>query len=412
LHWSSAVSDAPSTTEAVEQACARVAEGLEGRPADLAFVFVSPHHASNYYSVPELLAERLGDAPVVGCSAAGVIGGGHEVERRPGLAVTAAHLPGVTVTPFDARQNDLPTADAPPEEWQHLVGVKPNKRAAIVLLPDPFTLQADALLSGLDFAFPGSVKSGGLASGGDRPGANALFIGDHVRRSGAVGAVLTGNVEVETVVTQGCRPVGRPMVITECRQNVIERLGDETPLDVLRDLFEGADPGQRRLIRRSLQLGLVMDPLSDTFTAGDFLIRNVIGADEEDGSLAVGEKVREGQVVQFHVQDAEAASEDIRAALERYREEATAGPPASAMLFSCLGRGQHLFGVPDHDTGLFQSMVAQVPLTGFFGNGQIGPANGCQAGGVEADGTTFLHGFTSSFALFRPRDEEARRPAG
>jgi len=407
VHWSSAVSDAPSITEAAEEACARVVEGLNGRPADAAFVFVSAHHAPSYYSVPELLAEHFGDAPVVGCSAAGVIGGGREVEDRPGLAVTAAYLPGVTVTPFDARQGDLPTPDAPPEEWHHLVGTAPNGHTAIVLLPDPFTLQADALLSGLDFAFPGSVKSGGLASGGDRPGANALFIGDRVRRSGTVGAVLTGNVEVETVVAQGCRPIGRPMVITECRQNVIERLGDETPLEVLRALFEAADAGEQRLIRRSLHLGLVMDPLSDTFTAGDFLIRNVTGADEEDGSLAVGEKVREGQVVQFHVQDAEAASEDIRAALERYREEAAEGPPASAMLFSCLGRGQHLFGVPDHDTGLFQSLVAEVPLTGFFGNGQIGPGNGCHAGDGDADGTTFLHGFTSSFALFRPREEGA-----
>ena len=409
MHWSSAVSDAPSITEAAEQACARAADGLQGRPANLVFVFVSAHHADSYHSVPELLQKHFGDTPVVGCSAVGVIGGGHEVEHRPGLAVTAAHLPGVAVTPFDVRQEDLPTPDAPPEEWQRLIGVQPGAHTAIVLLPDPFTLQADALLAGLDYAFPGSVKSGGLASGGDRPGANALFIDDRVRRSGAVGAALTGNVAVETIVAQGCRPIGRPMVITECRKNVIDRLGDETPLDVLRDLFEAADAGDQELIRRSLQLGVVMDPLSDTFAAGDFLIRNVIGAEEDGGSLAVGEKVREGQVVQFHVQDAEAAAEDIRAALERYREETTSGPPASAMLFNCLRRGRQLFGMPDHDTGLFRSLVAEVPVTGFFGNGQIGPGNDGQTDGLDAEGATFLHGFTSSFAIFRPRHAEARK---
>ncbi len=407
MHWSSAVSDAPSITEAAEQACTRVADGLQGRSADLVFVFVSAHHADSFYSVPELLHEHFGDTPVVGCSAAGVIGGGHEVEHGPGLAVTAAHLPDVAVTPFDVRQDDLPTPDAPPEEWQRLVGTDPGGHTAIVLLPDPFTLQADALLTGLDYAFPGSVKSGGLASGGDRPGANALFIDNRVRRSGAVGAALTGNVAVETVVAQGCRPIGRPMVITECRKNVIERLGDEAPLDVLRGLFEAADPGDRELIRRSLQLGVVMDPLSNTFTAGDFLIRNVIGADEDGGSLAVGERVREGQVVQFHVQDGETASEDIRAALERHREETTSGPPASAMLFNCLGRGRQLFGMPDHDTGLFRSLVAEVPVTGFFGNGQIGPGNDRQTDGLDAEGTTFLHGLTSSFALFRPGHPDA-----
>ncbi|MBM3957754.1 MAG: hypothetical protein FJ313_06840, partial [Gemmatimonadetes bacterium] len=231
MRWSSAVSDAPSIGDAVQQACARVAEGLDGRAPDVVFVFVSAHHAGGYDSVPALLREHLGDASVVGCSAAGVIGGGQEVERRPGLAVAAAHLPGVEVRPFSARQGDLPTPDDPPEEWRRLVGANGNGQAAIVLLPDPFTLHADALLSGLDFAFPGVVKTGGLASGGDRPGANALFLGDRVLRSGTVGAVLAGNVAVDAVVAQGCRPIGQPMVVTECRENVIERLGNEAPLE-------------------------------------------------------------------------------------------------------------------------------------------------------------------------------------
>jgi len=403
VRWSSAVSDAPSIEGAAEQACSQVAEDLDGRSADLVFLFVSSHHAPGYYSIPELVAGHFGDAPVIGCSGAGVIGGGHEVENRPGLAVTAAHMPGVAVTPFGARQDDLPTPDEPPEAWHDLVGAKEEEHPAIVLLPDPFTLRSDALLAGLDFAFPDSVKIGGLASGGDRPGANALFMSGSVRRSGTVGAALTGNVEIDTVVTQGCRPIGRPVVVTRCDQNVIQQLGDETPLEVLQGLYEAADAGEKELIRQSLQLGLVMDPLSDTFAAGEFLVRNVIGADEEDGSLAVGEQVREGQVVQFHVRDPEAASEDIRAELERYRESGRDEPPASAMLFSCLARGRHLFGVPDHDTGVFQSTVAEVPLTGFFGNGQICPGNGGQSAGIDASGPTFLHGFTSSFAVFRPK---------
>jgi len=405
VRWSSAVSDAPSTREAAEQACTRVGEELGADRADLVFAFASAHHASCYESVPGLVSPYFDNAPVIGCSAAGVIGGGHEIEQRPGLAVAAAHLPGVEVTPFATVEEDLPTPDAPPEDWHRLVGTRGNGHTAMVLLPDPFTLRTDALLSGLDFAFPSSVKSGGLASGGDSPGGNALFAGERMHRSGAVGAVLTGNLEVETVVTQACRPVGRPMVITECAENVIERLGHETPLDALRELYEAAYAGDRHLIRQSLQIGLVMDPLADTFTAGDFLIRNVVGASEADGSLAIGERVREGQVVQFHVQDAETASEDIRATLERYRAETTGTPPASAMLFSCLRRGQQLFQVPDHDTGLFKSLVAEVPVTGFFGNGQIGPGNESQASSLEPDGTTFLHGFTSSFALFRPREE-------
>jgi small ligand-binding sensory domain FIST len=220
-----------------------------------------------------------------------------------------------------------------------------------------------------------------------------LFEGGKVKRSGAVGVAFAGDLSVETVVAQGCRPVGKPMVVTECERNVIRKLDARTPLEVIRGLFDGAETRERRLIRRSLQIGIVMDPLSDQFAAGDFLIRNVIGAEEQTGAVAVGELVREGQVVQFHVRDAEAADEDLRVMLERYVERLDGDEPAAALLFQCLGRGQHLFGAPDHDTSVFNEMVAAVPIAGFFCNGEIGPVGG----------TTFLHGYTSSFALFRPK---------
>jgi small ligand-binding sensory domain FIST len=225
-----------------------------------------------------------------------------------------------------------------------------------------------------------------------------LFEGGKVKRSGAVGVAFAGDLSVETVVAQGCRPVGKPMVVTECERNVIRKLDAGTPLEVIRGLFNSAETRDRRLIRRSLQIGIVMDPLSDQFAAGDFLIRNVIGADEQTGAVAVGELVREGQVVQFHVRDAEAADEDLRAMLERCVERLDGDEPAAALLFQCLGRGQHLFGSPDHDTAVFNEMVAPVPLAGFFCNGEIGPVGG----------TTFLHGYTSSFALFRPKKPAAR----
>lgn len=395
MRWSSSVSDAPSFTEAVDQVCEQVLVSLDGKTPDLAIAFISSHHAPSYYIAPELFQERLGAKVFIGCSAAGVIGGGHEVERRPGVAVSAALLPGVDILPFEIKQDELPDPDAPPEAWAGLLGVPASETPAIMLLPDPFTLHVDHLLSGLDFAYPNTVKIGGLASGGTGPGANAMFLGDSVRRSGAVGAAFTGDLVVETVVAQGCRPIGSPMVITECERNIITRLNDDTPLDVLRELFDNAETRDRRLIRRSLQIGILMDPLRDSFTTGDFLIRNVIGADEEEGTLAVGEHVREGQVVQFHVRDAEAADEDLRMMLEQYVDGLDGrGSPASALLFTCLSRGQYLFGTPDHDTEMFQSMVAPIPLAGFFCNGEIGPIGD----------TTFLHGYTSSFALFKPKD--------
>ena len=392
MQWSSAVSDSPSFTEAVTQASEQILANLDGKHPDLAVVFISSHHMPSYVVAPELLAETLGAKVLIGCSAAGVIGGGQEVERRPGIAISAAILPGVELSPFHLNQDELPSPDAGPEEWQALLGIRAEDCPAIMLLPDPFTLRSDHLLAGLDFAYPSTVKIGGLASGGGQPGANALFINDRSVRSGAVGVAFSGDLEVETIVAQGCRPIGEPLVVTESEINVISKLGDQTPLEVLRDLFETAETREKRLIRRSLQIGIIMDRLAQNSSEGEFLIRNVLGADEEDGTLAVGELVQEGQVVQFFVRDAQAADEDLRLMLEEYIDNLDeADIPASALLFSCIGRGQYLYGSPDHDTSIFTDIVADIPITGFFSNGEIGPLGD----------QTFLHGYSASFALFK-----------
>jgi small ligand-binding sensory domain FIST len=199
LRWSSAVSDSPSFTEAVTQASEQILANLDGQTPDLAVVFISSHHAPSYFTAPEVFAEALGAKVLIGCSAAGVIGGGQEVERRPGIAISAAVLPGVEISPFHLNQDELPSPDAGPEEWQALLGIRPDDCPAIMLLPDPFTLRSDHLLAGLDFAYPNAVKIGGLASGGGQPGANALFINDKSVRSGAVGVAFTGDLAVETV---------------------------------------------------------------------------------------------------------------------------------------------------------------------------------------------------------------------
>ncbi len=397
MRWSSAVSDVSSLTQAVDETTERVEIGLEGPSADLVFVFISSHHAPSYYSVVELVRSRFPGAVVIGCSAGGVIGAGHEVEKTPGVALTAASLPGVVITPFEFDGDELTSPDAPPSAWEALIGVPASDRPSIVLLPDPFTLRADELVAGLDYAYPDSVKIGGLASGGTVIGANALFSTRGTRRSGAVGVALSGNVVVDSVVAQGCRPIGEAMVVTGCRDNVITQLGPDRPLDVLRDLFENGDERERRLIRRSLQIGVLMNPLKDEFQAGDFLIRNVIGAEGDNGALAIGERIREGQVVQFHVRDALSASDDLGASLMRYANEHPEVTPSAALLFSCLGRGERLFGRVDHDPDMFQSVVGNMPVTGFFCNGEIGPVGG----------STVLHGYTSSFALFRPKEPAA-----
>ena len=392
MKWSSKVSEEFSLSKAVDECVAHVRAELGGVEPDLAVVFVSPHHAPEYGDVARLIKERLGPKVFIGCSGGGVIGGGKEVEDRAGFALTAAMLPNVRLSPFHVEDKDLPDMDAGPAKWEALAGVTADQDPAFIVLADPFSLRGENLLAGLDYAFPGGVKVGGLASGADQAGGNALFLGEGMHNSGAVGLAVSGAVSVETVVAQGCRPIGGPMVVTKCQRNVMLEVDGEKPLVRLQHIYEACDDRDRLLINRALHVGIVTDSWKEQFKPGDFLIRNVLGIHRETEGIVVGEVLHEGQVVQFHVRDAMTAEEDLYTLLRQYAE-GREGEASGALLFSCLGRGVHLFGEVDHDTGIFAKEVGPLPLGGFFCNGEIGPLGA----------NTYLHGFTSAFAIFKPK---------
>ncbi len=394
MRWASHVSERPSWEEALAECADAVTAALgAGIVPDLVVVFASSHHGGADQQLLDATRARFPGASIVGCSGAGVIGGGHEVEDSPGLSLTVGSLPDVTVHGFHLRGEDLPSADAPPEAWAERIGVALDAEPAFVLLTDPFTFDADALLAGMDYAFPGAVKIGGMASSGGGSHPNALFLNETAHREGAVGVALLGNVVVDTVVAQGCRPIGEPMRITGAERNVLLSLDGEPPVQRLQELYERSSEHDRELVQRNLFMGIAMDPLLENVQAGDFLIRNVVGMDASRGVLAVGALLREGQLVQFHVRDADTSAEDLRLALASYASAAGDRSPAGALLFSCVGRGRGLYGRVDHDTGLFGELVGSMPLGGFFCNGEIGPVAS----------TTYLHGYTSSFAIFRAR---------
>ena len=391
--WASAVADDAPIDVAVQRAAAVVAAQLGGTPPDLVVAFVSEQHRPAFGRVPEIIAAQFPPALLLGCSAGGVIGGGREVEQRPAVSLTAAVLPSVEITPFHLEADALATLVDEPAAWQPVLGVAAAKAPHFVILPEPFSFDAETFLRGLDGAFPASQKIGGLASGARQPGGNALFLGDTVHRSGCVGVALSGNVEVETVVAQGCRPIGVPMFVTGCQGNVIRELDGRPALQVLQELYEQLPASDQELARHSLFLGIVMSEHQQAYRQGDFLIRNLVGMDPERGALAVGALLRDNAIVQFHLRDAKTSAEDIEALLSRYAGVSAVARPHGALLFSCLGRGKFLYGRPDHDTDTFRRHLGEVPLGGFFCNGEIGPVHG----------TTFLHGYTSAFGLFRGR---------
>jgi small ligand-binding sensory domain FIST len=296
-------------------------------------------------------------------------------------------MPGVRLTPFHLDERELPeSADA--QEWRETIDVDPASRPHFLLVADPLTIDAGAVIAGLDAAYPAASKVGGLASGGPVPGANRVFLGAGAHRSGLAGVALAGNVAVETIVAQGCRPVGKPMLATRCQGNVLQEVDGRAPIEVLRELYPSLSTRDQELFRHSLFLGIEMRD-SVEYREGDLLVRNLMGMDPKTGALVVGAELHPMQVVQFLLRDARTAEEDLARLLDRSSARVT--PPSGALLFSCLGRGAHLFGRPDHDTDLFREKVGPVPLGGFFCNGEIGPVGGA----------TFLHGYTSAFALFR-----------
>lgn len=392
MKWFSALSEASTLPQALDDVLKTIEKQLEGQRPDLCLVFVSSEFLKGYETIPPLLQSRLGARMILGCSGGGVVGVGREIERKPALSITAAILPDVKLTPFRIADSSLPGLDVSPRAWQSAVGVSPADQPHFILLADPYSIRIENLLMGLDYAYPKAVKVGGLASGATQPGENALFLNAVCYRSGAVGVALSGNITLDALVAQGCRPIGKPMRVTKSDRNILIELDGEKPLTILRDLFMTLESRDQDLLQHALFLGLVMDPLKSHFTHGDFLIRNIVGLDTEKGLLAVGALLRQGQMVQFHLRDSQTSVDDLTQILNGYASRSGREQVSGALLFSCLGRGEYLYGQSGHDTRMFQQKLGPIPVSGFFCNGEIGPVGG----------TTYLHGYTSCFALFKP----------
>lgn len=390
MQWHSASSDAGELPAALEAASATLRGRLGGTPADLVLVFASDAHRAGFRRLLDGIAECFPRAIVLGCSAESVIGGGREIEERPGLSLVAASLPGVAVHSFRIPEHGIEQATA-----RVRAGLADAPEPAFLLLGDPFGVDAEALVQAFDAAWPDAPKVGGLASGGNAPGETALFLGPEIHRGGAVGIALSGDVVLDTLVAQGCRPIGNPLFVTRCRDGFLLEVDGQPPLATLQRLFETAPAEDRALMRSALFLGIEMSAGRDAYGQGDFLIRNLVGMDADSGALAVAAPLSEAQVVQFHVRDALASSADLEERFARYRSSVPGARSArGALLFSCLGRGQGLYGRPDHDSDVLRRHLGDVPVGGFFCNGEIGPVQG----------RTFLHGYTSAFGILRPRN--------
>ena len=397
MKWASSLSRRPDARAAFLEASEHLDGQLAGGAPNLVLAFVSPELGDDGRELCELASERFPGSLFAGCTGLGVIGDGREAEEGPALSLNGAVLPGVECRGVHFEMRALPDPEGDERPWQALVGVPARASPKIMLLADPFTIDAIAVIAGLDRSYPGAPKFGGLVSGGHRAGEQRLLLGREVHRSGALAIAFWGDLAVDTVIAQGCRPIGTPMIVTRSSGSTLSELDQGVPLKVLGELYQSLDVRDRELMQHSLFLGIDMRRERVEYDPGELLVRNIAGIDQASGALAVGATLDPLQVVQFVLRDAHAAEEDLRQLLERQRRS-QGSRPEGALLFSCTGRGAGLFGHPDHDTQLFEEKLGPAPLGGFFCNGEIGPVGG----------STFLHGYTSAFALFRAGNPSRR----
>ena len=403
MEWANAVSTRPSLEGAVKDVVEQLKGQLTAAP-DLGLVFISSSFTSEFARLLPLLQDLLPIPVLVGCSGGGIVGmDAHgqpqELEDTPALSLTVARLPGVLLRSFHTLSGDLPDLDSPPAAWAELIGVAPEQNPHFILMADPFSSSVTDLLQGLDFAYPSGVKIGGLASVDGFNRHSGLFCDRTLYTEGMVGVALAGPVVLDTIVAQGCRPIGPVYRVDKAERNILLALGDpedgdssRPPLELLQAMFETLSDGDRKLAQSSLFIGIAQDSFKLSFDPGDFLIRTLLGVDPKVGAIAVGDRLRPGQRVRFHLRDARTSAADLEHLQQNYQRQSLGRPsPTGALMFSCMGRGEGLYDQVNFDSGLFAQYLPEIPLGGFFCGGEIGPVGQ----------TTFLHGFTSVFAICR-----------
>jgi small ligand-binding sensory domain FIST len=380
--FASALSEHPITSHATGEVSGAILEAIGERP-DLVMVFATRPHAGALEDIVSTVSAVLHPLAIIGCSAESVVGTGREVEETPAISLWAGRVGPLAQVALEATRLADDTWHF--SGWPGHLGFTPS---ALVLLADPFTFPAEEFLPWVDEIQPGLPVIGGNVSGGRGPGGSRLVVGERVVSSGATGVLLGTGVDIETVVSQGCRPYGNPLTVTRSDRNVIYEVAGAPAMECMVDQIKNSlDPVEVAGIETNgLFMGRLIDDHVDDPGPGDYLIRNVVGADRVTGAVAVDDRVPLGSTVRFHLRDAETAHHELGMLLEARAAEA-------ALMFTCNGRGTRLFDDLHHDARMLEQSVGPIPVGGFFAAGEFGPIGRCN----------FVHGFTASMALFRDR---------
>ena len=361
-----ALSEHPLATHAVGETVGHLLEVGGPRP-DLVTLFVTEPHVGAIEDIVRAVRHLLEPRVMVGSTAQSVLGGAREVEDHSALVVQAMWFGGARVRPV--RIDAVPGPDGPQLRG---LGALEGARGTLILATDPFSFPVDLALGDLSVVAPGLSVIGGAASAARRPGGNRLVLDAAIHDHGAVAVLIEETVPLSTAVSQGCRPIGAPYTVTRAERNRLHELGGRPALERLREVVDALDPEDRALAADGLHVGRVVDEHLAEFRRGDFLVRSVLGADRENGALAVGDEIPVGATVQFQVHDAASAREDLVEVLGRRRA-------AGALCFTDLARGSGFFGAPDQDALAVSDALDGAAVAGAFCSGTFGPVGGRSA---------------------------------
>ena len=320
---------APSWRECVSACAARL-----GRPGGgLGFVYFTDAFVDSAQSILDSLREETGVEDWVGSVGLGVLATGAEYQEEPALVAMVAQVGEFSV--FNGR-----------------TPLRKDAAHFAVVHADPAAPDVAGLVTDMAAKVASGFLVGGLSSSRQR----TVQIANAVLSGGLSGAAFAPQVAVATRLTQGCVPYPGRFRVTECEDNIVATLDGRPALDVLQETI-GRD--------RQVLVGIPV-PGSDT---GDYTARNLLGVDPRSKLIAIGERVEPGAELLFCKRDQAAARED----LNRISNELKAAVPQArgALYFSCLARGEHMFGRRGAELDVIRRALGEVPLVGFFCNGEI-----------------------------------------
>jgi len=387
--FSSALTQEDDGSKAIEELASKVNKELNGRTCDLAILFISESYRD--YQPEDLLQnfrQLVQPTLLIACNSSGVIGEKNEVEMQPAMSAMAMHLPGVSFRPFTLSGLELNSIREGTDLIKAL-DIYPTDQPNFICLADPLSCDVNKLLQLFNDGYQKCPVIGGLASGVVAGVENWLSLDGDIYTDGAVGIALVGDIHFDIIVSQGCRPIGEPYTITKADENIVYELAGKSAVKALNEVLMQLRVEDQILAQHSLFVGIVRDEQRVNFKRGDFLVRNILGADVKRGALAIGEVLEAGQTLQFQLRDARTSDEELKYLLKKIRHFQRHANHEGALLVSCCGRGRGLYGEPNHDVRTIQSMRGPIPLAGFFANGEFGPI----------DNKNYIHGYTSSLAI-------------